>query len=271
MKTRMMIAALLVWILITPAHAYMAQKEFRMNASGLDSLTITCGAGELHVKQNPGEDIHVLAEIEIRGLKEKEADVFARESIALWLRKTKKRAHLKSAIHQKPWRALKASVHLTVSVPAGLNLFIDDGSGGIVITSFQGDARIKDGSGNIEIRQLRGQLEIDDGSGEIKVQQVKGHITLTDGSGTILVEDLQGGAGIEDGSGDISVSRITGDLRIRDGSGAIRVNEAQGNVIVSDGSGSIDILNVGKDVVVERDSSGSRRISNVGGSVFLKE
>ena len=91
MKTRMMIAALLVWILITPAHAYMAQKEFRMSASGLDSLMITCDAGELHVKQNPGEEIHVLAEIEIRGLKEKEADVFARESIALWLRKNKEK------------------------------------------------------------------------------------------------------------------------------------------------------------------------------------
>lgn len=256
MKTRMMTAALLVWILITPAHAYMAQKEFRMNASELDSLMITCDAGELHVKQNPGEEIHVLAEIEIRGLKEKEADVFARESIALWLRKTKKRAHLKSAIHQEPWRGLKAAVHLTVSVPAGLNLFIDDGSGGILTTSVQGDTRIKDGSGNIEIRQRRGQLEIDDGSGEIEVQQVEGHITLTDGSGTMFIEDLQGGAVIEDGSGGISVSRITGDLRIRDSNGAITVNEAQGNVVVADGSGSIDIRDVDKDVVVEKDSSG---------------
>lgn len=137
---------------------------------------------------------------------------------------------------------------LTLRVPSGLELDIEDGSGEIELSDV-GATRVEDGSGEIDIESVNGDLTISDGSGEIEVREVRGSVTVDeDGSGGIRIAGVDGDVDIdEDGSGSISIRDVGGSVRIReDGSGSIRAVEVIGDFIVDrDGSGDISVDRVG--------------------------
>jgi hypothetical protein len=269
MKTAVIVWGLFILILSVPAQAYQERREFSVGAAGIETLKITCDAGNLIVTGNAGTtDILVKADIEIKAKNAEKALKFAREQIELQLLENGREAHLKSLIGKKDRYIRSAVVDLRVEVPAQIHLDITDSSGSVVLHDLQGNLHLVDGSGSIEIKNSRGNVDIDDGSGEIDIQQVQGELNVTDGSGGIRIEHLGGNAIIEDGSGGILADTVGGNLDIRDGSGHIEIRRIEGNVRLSDGSGSIDIREVGGDVVVSRDSSGKRHISNVGGNII---
>jgi len=271
MKTCIILAGLFTVALSAQTFAYIEKKELRLGTEGLESLVIQSGPGELRVLGAKTEGILVEAEIEVRGLSDEDAQDFIAEDIELRLRKEGNAARLKSDIREGFWKKLKAAVHLTVRVPDRLLLDIEDGSGSVGLEEIMGPIRLRDGSGSVRIRGATGGLSIVDGSGEIAVGNARGRLDINDGSGDIDIRSAAGPVVIEDGSGSITVTNVDGDLEIRDESGSITVQRVSGSVRVRDGSGSMDIRGVGKDVIVERDSSGSRRISDVGGSIREQE
>ncbi len=102
-----------------------------------------------------------------------------------------------------------ARLDLTVRVPSGLALDIEDGSGEIEISGV-GATRIDDGSGSIDVRDVDGDLT--DGSGEIEVRDVR---IREDGSGSIRAVEVSGDFIVDrDGSGGISVDRVGGRVEI---------------------------------------------------------
>lgn len=144
-----------------------------------------------------------------------------------------------------------ARIDLTILVPGGLAVDIDDSSGHIVVEG-------------------TGALSIDDSSGDIRVRQVWGDVRIDDSSGSLDVEAVSGTLAIEDGSGGIDVRRVGGSLYLRDGSGGIEAASIEGDVVIErDGSGGIDVRDVGGDFVVEEDGSGGIRHAGVDGRVDL--
>ncbi|MCP4024416.1 MAG: hypothetical protein GY729_21415 [Desulfobacteraceae bacterium] len=271
MKIKIIILGLLAMVFCSPAHAFVEQRSLNLSAAGLESMKITCGAGNLYVKGTPSGEITVLATIEIRGLSEDKSQTFTNENIELWLSKNEGQAHLTSEIHKNFKFGINAVVHLTVSIPEHLQLIIQDGSGAIEVQKIRNSIQIDDNSGKIEIRKIVGDLNIHDGSGGIDIQHVRGNIELDDDSGNISVKDIQGNAVIDDGSGNMSLYNIGGNIAIEDDSGNIIVKAVSGSVTVSDGSGSINIHDVEQGVVIENDGSGSRRISNIRGNIIVNE
>lgn len=268
MKTAMIVWALLTLVISFPAQAYQEHREFKMDAAGIEALRITCGAGELFVRGHAGATaILVKADIEIPIKNTEKAAKFAREQIVLQLLENGRQAHLESAIGKKNRNIRSVAVHLYVDVPARMNLDITDGSGAVVLRDHKGNLRLVDGSGSIKIQDSEGSVDIDDGSGEIEIRNVQGQVNVTDGSGGIRIEHLGGNADIEDGSGEILADTVGGNLTIRDGSGHIEIRRIEGSVHLSDGSGTIDVKEVGGDVVVRKDTSGNRLISDVRGNI----
>lgn len=140
-----------------------------------------------------------------------------------------------------------AYIDTVITIPAGLQVEIDDGSGDITIEDVTGNFEIDDGSGDLYVRNLVGNLDVDDGSGDIELEQVTGNITLDDGSGDINIVDVTGNVRIEeDGSGSIRIQTVNGSVTIDDdGSGSIRVNDVSGDFVAGDtGSGSLDYGNI---------------------------
>ncbi|NQZ06373.1 MAG: DUF4097 family beta strand repeat protein [Algicola sp.] len=136
-------------------------------------------------------------------------------------------------------------IDMTVRVPKSLMLFIDDGSGDIVISNIQGKVSIDDGSGSINIDNLGDDLSIEDNSGSIRINGVQGKVDIDDNSGNIIITNVKGKVYIEDGSGDIEVSDVSNSVKIDDGSGDIEVSRVDSLKIIESGSGDVIVHDVG--------------------------
>lgn len=232
--------------------AYEDVRNLSLSAKGIDKLEIDCGAGFLKVKGQKGlTEIKVEAEIVVEGRSEKRAEEFIKEYLDLSLEKRGSRAVLKSDFKEylSIFSFRNRVINLTVSMPAEMDLDVDDGSG------------------YMKIEDIAGNLVIDDGSGDIEIVNNKGNVNVDDGSGEIVLEEINGDVEVDDGSGEINVEGVSGDVSVDDGSGSITIRNVGGSVTVRDGSGSISINGVEKDVYIPSDGSGSVRINNVKGLV----
>ncbi|MDP9192526.1 MAG: hypothetical protein M3P06_12570 [Acidobacteriota bacterium] len=223
---------------------YTTKRKVATPAAGITKVVIHAESGSLDVKGTDGA-----TQIVADGTACTSDDDFL-PRMTLSLRKSGSELHIDANIPEKTivFGFFSARLDFAVTLPAGLPVEIDDGSGWIKV-AHTGATKIEDGSGSIEVRDVRGSLVIHDGSGSIEVDTVAGSVKVEDESGELSVRNVSGSVEIEDGSGAISVARVEGSLHIRD-----------------DGSGSITIKNVKRDVAIDEDGSGSVEVADVGGS-----
>ncbi len=225
-------------------------KQLALPAAGINRLRVQCGAGSLYIINAEGQDtIRVFAEIEIDNLNKSDHQGFADKHVVLSLNRQGHRALLKSDL--KPsWRPpVDARINLTIEVPGGIDVFIDDGSG------------------PIHVQHFSGHLDIKDDSGLITIEKIVGNVRVADGSGKIIVEDIRGNVEIRDGSGNIDVNKIRGDVRVTDGSGPIAIRYVEGNLTITDGSGAIDINDITGNVIIREPGTGELNVKRVKGTV----
>lgn len=144
-----------------------------------------------------------------------------------------------------------AYLDLTVDVPAGLPVEIQDSSGDIEARDVQ-VVKVQDSSGDIELRGLTGDVDINDSSGDVYVAKAAGRVQVHDSSGDIVVDGAREVVIPSDSSGDITIEHVAGDVRID-----------------RDSSGDIRIADVGHDVQLLSDTSGEVKVSDVQGTVRL--
>jgi len=218
------------------AHAgwsdYEEIRNLELDADGISQLTINAGAGSMDVTGVKGLDkINVKATIVVPNKDEDKAVRVIEKRIQLSLEGRAGTAELEAwfdsglmSFGSNPY------IVLEVSVPQGMAVNIDDGSGSIDVVDLAGDLTIDDGSGSIDIRNVA-DVRIDDGSGSIDLVDVAGDVSVVDGSGSISIKHVQGSVTIDDGSGSIEVTDIDSDLIIvDDGSGGLRFTDIRGTV-----------------------------------------
>lgn len=234
MRTILILAMFLASLADAAWNGYEEVRKLRLDAGqGIDTLSIDAGAGSLEVTGVDGSsEILVTATIQVSEADEEKARRGVESDLVLVLEQSGNTATLEGHFEEGLWGWSESRlVNLAVSVPAGMHLDVNDGSG------------------EMSIRNVRGDIEIDDGSGPMALTDVGGSVTIDDGSGSVTIT----GAG--------------GDVRIDDGSGGIEVNGVDGSVVVDDGSGSIDVSDIDADLVIVNDGSGSLSYANIGGSV----
>ena len=248
--------------------AHEAQRTGASATAGVERILILAHAGSLDVTGRTGvtnatargracaSDADDLAELNIR---------VRREGSTLVIEATDPDDDIN-------WRnGHYAYLDLTVDVPHGMAVEIEDGSGDMTVAGV-GAARLHDGSGNLRANDVRGALYINDGSGDIEVARVAGSVEIEDGSGEIDLVDVRGSVVIEDGSGDVRTRDVGGSVRIEDGSGEIRITQVVENVVIDDdGSGSIRVEGVGGDFTVDDDGSGDVSYDDVRGRVSVPD
>jgi len=163
-----------------------------------------------------------------------------------------------------------AKIDLTIKVPKGMSLDIDDGSGNIDINYIDAEVTIDDGSGNIDVQNIGGMVHIDDGSGNLNLSNISGKIKVDDGSGNIDIRDVKSDVDIEDGSGQIKLVGVGGEVDIDDGSGDLLVKNAKGHVTIDDGSGDIKVNGLSHGLTVISSGSGGLSMEHVEGKVVTK-
>ena len=132
------------------------------------------------------------------------------------------------------WGDNYARIDLTIVVPAGTDLEIDDGSGGIDLVDV-GHVRLEDGSGSVYIEGAE-SVVLDDGSGGVTVVDVRGDVRVEDGSGEIEIRGVGGEVVVDDGSGSIDIESVGGSVFVEEmGSGRLTVDDVDGDLVVDDG------------------------------------
>lgn len=231
------------------------RETLTLPAGGLKALAIDCGAGYLRVQGQEGLDrVEAVATLRVSGAGEAELREFRKERVTLKLERIGAKAVLTARIDEtftleKLFGGREAVIDLDVSLPSGLDLDVDDGSG------------------DLAIRGIDGRLDLEDGSGDIVLERIAGAVAIEDGSGSMMISGVKGDMDIDDGSGDIELKDAGGAVAIEDGSGSIDLRNAAGPVSVDDGSGDIVIDGVEKDVTIEEAGSGDLEIRNVKGKV----
>jgi len=227
--------------------AYEVDRELTIPVSAGNDLSISAGSGSLHVEGQDG-----LEEIVVVGLVCASQEEYL-DALRISVEEASN-GDVQLQTHypeNRSGRNSKAQINLTVLVPFGMSVEIDDSSGEID-ASGTGDLSIDDSSGSIQVHGIIGNLRIDDSSGGIDVENVTGDVSIEDGSGGLEIRDIQGSLMLRDGSGGIEITQVAQDVMIE-----------------SDGSGGIEVRNVGGDFVVERDGSGGIRHSGVEGRVEI--
>ena len=216
-------------------NGYTETRDLKLAADGVEILEIDAGAGSILVTGvADGNEIVAKAIIRVDDDEEDALEYIAKD-LVLKLEKKRSKAVLDAFFENNNWRfGDSGAVDLEVSVPHGLDLFIDDGSGPMQIEDVQSDVEIDDGSGSIEISGAK-SVVIDDGSGYIKIIGISEDVEVEDGSGDIDVRSVGGTVTIDDGSGGIDVSDVEKDLDIiDDGSGSVRIADVRGAVYRDD-------------------------------------
>ena len=171
------------------------------------------------------------------------------------------------------WFRTDGWIHLTVKVPAGISIDIEDSSGSATVSKV-GSARITDSSGDLHIENIKGSVTIGDGAGQITVRDVQGSLRLADGSGDVSITEIMGDIIIaNDGSGEIKIADVQGSVTIGDdGAGDITVERVSGSVkIEEDAAGDIFVSSIDNDVSILRDSSGEIEVAAIDGDFTVED
>lgn len=211
---------------------YTTVRELNLDASGIENIEIDAGAGSMEVNGVVGhKQVEVVATIVVADSNDDDAFELIEKKMRLSLERSGNRAILVSDFDQGllDWGS-GARIDLVVTVPSGVAVAIDDGSGSIDVVDSGGAVSIDDGSGSITVRGVA-SLKIDDGSGSIDVFSVAGDVAIVDGSGSIRIRSVAGSVTIDDGSGSINVIDVEQDLLIiDDGSGGFSYADIRGTV-----------------------------------------
>lgn len=255
---KMFTSILLAGCLISPvamADSCRHQRDinFDVSTASLKRLDIDVGAGRLEIRGAPGSDdvsVRARACADSRGQLDDMELRQSRRGDTLSISSEITSSRMPFTLFGNRY----AYIDVVITVPDGLDIEIEDGSGDIVIEDAAGDFSIDDGSGDITVRRVVGDIRVDDGSGDIRL------------------EDITGSVRVEDGSGSIILNRISDNVHIADdGSGSIRVQTVGGNVIIDeDGSGDINVYDVTGDFIARDTGSGDVDYSGIGGRVDVR-
>ena len=165
-------------------------------------------------------------------------------------------------------------VDLTVHVPKGLTVGIENKVGKIDASGVDSTLNLKSGSGDIQAKDGSGSLSAETGSGDVTVDtqsgtvnlhsgsgdvemrhQKGGDVTLKTGSGDVKLEDIAGVIDGETGSGVIELRKYTGNgVKLETGSGDITVDGGSGSLKLTAGSGEIKATGLTATKVIETDT-----------------
>jgi len=234
MRTTLLLVLL---FLCAPAQAgwynHAETREFSLASDKLTELRIKSGHGFVIVNGSAeATSIEVKADILLPVTNRGKVERILEEDMRLLLDSTGSTARLEGTF---TWTnrlfGQGPRVSMTVTVPASMNVFVDDGSGFIEIRNVDGNVTVEDGSGSIDLSEIRGNVTIEDGSGWIDVDNVTASVKIKDRSGGISVSRVKGDVTIDDGAGNMAVRDVSGDLVIVDsGSGRLRYSGIGGQI-----------------------------------------
>ena len=172
-----------------------------LTVSGNAQLTVSTGAGNIHITRGSGSQIQIHGHIRVShdGSQEQARQIAANPPIV------QDGNSVVVGKHDEQWHGI--SINYEIEAPAGVQLDATSGSGNVVDEGVGQNAKLETGSGDITASSLEGPFKVQTGSGNIHAAQTgAGDVTAETGSGNIEIKDIHGGFRGQTGSGDIKAS-----------------------------------------------------------------
>lgn len=194
------------------------------------------------------------------------------------------------------------SIEVTLTVPAGTALEIDNRYGSVKVAGVGGDLTVHSASGPVEVdgsahtrientyapvrvSGVTGDVQAEVGSGALTIRNVTGDVRSRNTYARATIEDVSGRVDHETSSGEVAIRRVAGSVRVvgsygsmeiedvgdaelRNGSGAVTVNGARGDVRIANSYAPVRARRVAGSLVVDS-SSASVQAEDVGGDVEI--
>lgn len=170
-------------------------------------------------------------------------------------------------------RGLEVWADITVAVPRGAFLTVENRVGAVSAADVEGDLVLDTGSGSIEAVNITGDLVADTGSGTVTITGVRGEVLADTGSGSVEIRDAVGDEIKADtGSGSVVVEGLeAGKVLIDTGSGSVKADQVVcGKLTIDTGSGGVKARRIGADAALIDTGSGSvvLQLDRMGGGEY---
>jgi hypothetical protein len=249
--------------------AFTAQRDFDVDAAGLETVAFALGSSDVVVEGVPG-----LTKVEVRGKAcASDQDWLAgltvdqqRVGDRLTITPRENRSNNWSWFHSS-----YAYLELRVRVPAKLAVDIKSHSGDAIVNGVA-TVNFDASSGDLQIRHVSGLLTIEVSSGDVTGGDVGRVDVRSTSSGDINLRDVHGDVKVaRTGSGDLYFDQVSGGVDIGHvGSGDVSVSHVDRDVsVASIGSGDINVSSVGGNFTVRASGSGDVHHRDVRGKVSV--
>ena len=211
--------------------AYAQEKVIERSFTGIEELSINLGSGDATFR--PGSS----STLEITVSHTYDEDEYTAEF---------EQKGSKLIVKEKIDRSINwnNSSKWTFTVPEGLDVELNAGSGDVTADNVNITLGINTGSGDLDASEMMGSLAVNSGSGDVEVQDHNGNISINTGSGDVDISSCEGNSvSVNAGSGDISLRRMEGRFSVNTGSGDV---EASGLALAEEssfntGSGDVEV------------------------------
>lgn len=222
-----------------PAMGSEANFDRTLNVSGHVELTVSTGAGNVHVTRGSDTQVHIYGQVK-SGWGSGDADQRVR---AIAANPPIEQTGNIIQIGGHHFDLHNISISYEIQAPANSFLQVSSGSGDLTIDSVGEDAKLTTGSGNIHASSLHGGFTLHTGSGNIFAEQTgSGDVRADTGSGSVELREIHGGLRATTGSGGIKIAGApAGDWYIQTGSGNVEIWPGNSGLTLnaSTGSGSV--------------------------------
>jgi hypothetical protein len=162
------------------------------------------------------------------------------------------------------------SVRYIVDVPKGLRLYMQTGSGDVLVMQTGSEVNASTGAGDVVIRESETTARANSGSGNVTVAMANGRVYAHSGNGDVVVNTFVGPVEVSSGNGNVDVRMITVDrspdlptMSITSGNGNIKVTlpaDFNGRVDASNARGKVESGFSGRGGPVIRVNSGNGKV-----------
>lgn len=196
----------LLFIFLVPS-AVVAQKELSKTFKDIQSIRINTASGDCEIVKSPNASVTVQLshsyddgefepEIEQNGNR-----IVIKESFKV--------------------RSVSGTGKWTLTVPDGLEIRFQSGSGGVIASNLKLDMDANTGSGSFDISKVTGDIKATTGSGDFTISDFNGDINANIGSGSVVAQNCKGGIRLNSGSGNIKLTDSKAAFDANTGSGDI--------------------------------------------------
>jgi len=166
-------------------------------------------------------------------------------------------------------RRISFELDVTLEVPEGTRLVVENRYGDVSIGAVRGPADIDNTSGLVEIHDAAGEVRIDNRYGDVSVGNIEGDLELNVTSGSLTVDGVTGDVDITNSYGDLDLRNVGGTADINVTSGAVSVEDVGGRTDIAASYGAVEAIMVAGALDIEA-TSGSVTVRSATNGVQLR-